>query len=149
VRRRLDRDLAASAIGGLTFSTALGMATVALPLLALDAGYSKSAVGLLTASSAISQMGVRMGLGPLMRRYPDWLLVFIAGGLLAASCVLVAWSAAVVPFVASELLQGTARGCFWTGSQTHVVRGKGSSVGRLAAGGRRPAVVPWRSPPRC
>jgi hypothetical protein len=69
---RLDRDLAASAVGGLTFSVALGIATVALPLLALDAGYSKSAVGLLTAVSAISQMGVRMGLAWLMRRYPDW-----------------------------------------------------------------------------
>jgi MFS family permease len=130
--RRIDRDLAASALGGLTFSMALGMAMVALPLLALDAGYSKSAVGLLTAASAVSQMGVRMGLGLVMRRYPDWVLVFSAGGLLAASCALVAWSAAVVPFVACELLQGAARGCFWTGSQTHVVRGDGSSVGRLA-----------------
>ncbi len=52
MRRRLDRDLAASALGGLTFSMALGMASVALPLLALHAGYSKSAVGLLTAASA-------------------------------------------------------------------------------------------------
>jgi MFS family permease len=130
--RRLDRDLAASALGGLTFSMALGMATVALPLLALDAGYSKSAVGLLTAASAVSQMGVRMGLGLVMRRYPDWVLVFSAGGLLAVSCALVAWSPAVVPFVACELFQGAARGCFWTGSQTHVVRGDGSSVGRLA-----------------
>jgi MFS family permease len=130
--RRLDRDLAASAVGGLTFSMALGMATVALPLLALDAGYSKSAVGLLTAASAVSQMGVRMALGLVMRRYPDWVLVFSAGGLLAISCALVAWSAAVIPFVACELFQGAARGCFWTGSQTHVVRGKGSSVGRLA-----------------
>lgn len=132
MKRPLDRDLAASALGGLTFSMALGMATVALPLLALDAGYSKSAVGLLTAASAISQMGVRMALGSLMRRYPDWLLVFGAGGLLAISCALVAWSAAVVPFLACELFQGAARGCFWTGSQTHVVRGDGSSVGRLA-----------------
>jgi MFS family permease len=130
--RQLDRDLAASAVGGLTFSMALGMATVALPLLALDAGYSKSAVGLLTAASAVSQMGVRMGLGLVMRRYPDWVLVFAAGGLLAVSCGLVAWSSAVVPFLVCELFQGAARGCFWTGSQTHVVRGKGSSVARLA-----------------
>lgn len=130
--RKLDRDLAASALGGLTFSMALGMASVALPLLALHAGYSKSAVGLLTAASAVSQMGVRMVLGLVMRRYPDWVLVFSAGGLLAISCALVAWSAAVVPFVVCELFQGAARGCFWTGSQTHVVRGKGSSVGRLA-----------------
>src|SRR6266487_2115919 len=111
---------------------ALGMASVALPLLALHTGYSKSAVGLLTAASAVSQMGVRMVLGLVMRRYPDWVLVFGAGGLLAISCALVAWSAAVVPFVVCELFQGAARGCFWTGSQTHVVRGKGSSVGRLA-----------------
>jgi MFS family permease len=130
--RRVDRDLAASALGGLTFSMALGMASVALPLLALHTGYSKSAVGLLTAASAVSQMGVRMVLGLVMRRYPDWVLVFGAGGLLAISCALVAWSAAVVPFVVCELFQGAARGCFWTGSQTHVVRGKGSSVGRLA-----------------
>jgi MFS family permease len=130
--RRVDRDLAASALGGLTFSMALGMAMVALPLLALEAGYSKSAVGLLTAVSAVAQMGARMALAPLMRRYPDWVLVFIAGGLMAISCGLVAWSAAVVPFVACELFQGAARGCFWTGSQTHVVRGEGSSVSRLA-----------------
>jgi MFS family permease len=38
---------------------ALGIATVALPLLALDAGYSKSAVGLLTVVSAVSQIGAR------------------------------------------------------------------------------------------
>jgi MFS family permease len=130
--RRVDRDLAASALGGLTFSMALGMAMVALPLLALEEGYSKSAVGLLTAISAVAQMGARMALAPLMRRYPDWVLVFIAGGLMAISCGLVAWSAAVVPFVACELFQGAARGCFWTGSQTHVVRGEGSSVSRLA-----------------
>src|SRR5438128_2472264 len=53
---------------------ALGMASVALPLLALHAGYSKSSVGLLTAASAVSQMGVRMVLGLVMRRYPDWVL---------------------------------------------------------------------------
>ena len=130
--RRVDRDLAASALGGLTFSMALGMAMVALPLLALEEGYSKSAVGLLTAVSAVAQMGTRMALAPLMRRYPDWVLVFIAGGLMAISCGLVAWSAALLPFVGCELLQGAARGCFWTGSQTHVVRGEGSSVSRLA-----------------
>jgi hypothetical protein len=33
----------------------------------------------------------------------------------------------------AELLQGAARGCFFTGSQTHVVRGGGSSVRRLAS----------------
>jgi hypothetical protein len=47
------------------------------------------------AASAISQMGVRMGLGLVMRRYPDWVLVFSAGGLLAVSCALFASPPAV------------------------------------------------------
>lgn len=67
-----------------------------------------------------------------MRRVDRDLAASALGGLLAVSCALVAWSAAVVPFLACELFQGAARGCFWTGSQTHVVRGNGSSVGRLA-----------------
>jgi MFS family permease len=37
-----------------------------------------------------------------------------------------------VPFAVAELLQGAARACFWTGSQTHVVRGGGRSVRALA-----------------
>ena len=127
-----DRDLVATSVGAIVYSFALGIAVVALPLLALDAGYGKATVGYLIACSAISQMASRLVLGAVMRRYPDWLIVFTAGGLLAASCTLVAASAAVIPFVVAELLQGAARGCFWTGSQTHVVRGEGSSVGRLA-----------------
>lgn len=130
---RVDRDLLATGVGAAVYSFSLGIATVALPLLALDAGYSKAAVGYLVSCSAVSQMLARMALGAVMRRYPDWLLVFAAGGFLAISCTLVAISAALIPFVIAELVQGVARGCFWTGSQTHVVRGKGSSVRRLAA----------------
>lgn len=111
---------------------ALGVATVALPLLALNSGYSAAAVGLLTAAAAVAQLGTRIGSGAVLRRSPDWVLILLAGGLLSASCALVAWSAAPVPFVVAEVLQGIARGCFWTGSQTHVVRGTGSSVKRLA-----------------
>jgi MFS family permease len=128
----VTRDTAASAAGALVFSLALAVASVALPLLALDAGYSNPEIGLLTAASAISQMAVRAVLGATMRRLPDWTLITAAALLLAASSGLVAVSAAVVPFVAAELLQGTARACFWTGSQTHVVRGPGRAVGALA-----------------
>jgi MFS family permease len=129
---RLGRDLTATALGAMVYSFALGITTVALPLLALHAGYSKAAVGFLTAASAASQTLARTGLGAVMRRVPDWVLVFAAGGFLTMSCSLVAISAAVVPFVCCEILQGAARACFWTGSQTHVVRGEGPSVGRLA-----------------
>jgi MFS family permease len=128
----VTRDTAASAIGALVFSLALAIASVALPLLALDAGYSHPEIGLLTAASAVAQMSVRTVLGAVMRRLPDWTLITAAGLLLAASSGLVAASAAVVPFVAAQLMQGVARACFWTGSQTHVVRGPGRAVGALA-----------------
>jgi MFS family permease len=105
---------------------------VALPLLAISAGYSGVEIGVLTAVSAAAQMTTRMVLGPVMRVVPDWTLIAAAGLMLAASNAIVAISAAVVPFVVAELVQGVARACFWTGSQTHVVRGEGSSVGALA-----------------
>ncbi|HEY2793665.1 MAG TPA: MFS transporter [Micromonosporaceae bacterium] len=130
--RRFGRDLVASAGGAFVYSFALGIATLVLPLLALAHGYSRADVGYLTASSAIAQMGIRTTLGAFMRRYGDWVLVLAAGALLFASCAVVSFSAAVVPFVLSELLQGAARGCFWTGSQTHVVRGGDSGLRRLA-----------------
>ncbi len=129
---RCSRDVVATAGGAAVFAVALGVATVALPLLAIAAGYSGVEIGVLTAMSALSQMATRMVLGPVMRVVPEWTLVAAAGLLLAASNALVALSAAVVPFVAAQLLQGVARACFWTGSQTHVVRGSASAVRALA-----------------
>ncbi|GAA4728612.1 hypothetical protein GCM10023328_03860 [Modestobacter marinus] len=111
---------------------ALGIASVALPLLAIEAGYSAVEIGALTAASAVAQMGVRMMLGLAMRHWPDWTLVAGAGVLLALSSGTVALSAAPVPFVLAQLLQGASRACFWTGSQTHVVRGPGRAAGALA-----------------
>lgn len=110
----------------------MGVASVAMPLLALEAGYSSVEIGLLTAVSAVSQMATRFLLGPAMRIVADWTLVAAACVMLAASNVVVALSAAVVPFVLAELLQGVARACFWTGSQTHVVRGDGPAVKALS-----------------
>ena len=115
------------------FSFALGMASVALPLQAVAVGYSAVEVGLLTAVSAISQMVGRLSLGHVMRVVPDWLIVAVASLFLAASCLVVVGSSAVAPFVIAQLLQGIARAAFWTGSQTHVVRGDGSSVKALAS----------------
>ncbi|SEK91282.1 Predicted arabinose efflux permease, MFS family [Blastococcus sp. DSM 46786] len=126
------RDATASATGAGIYSLSLSTASVALPLLAIEAGYSAFEIGALTAASALSQMLVRLGLGWAMRRWPDWMLIAAAGVLLAVSSLTVAVSAALVPFAVAQLLQGASRALFWTGSQTHVVRGTGRAAGALA-----------------
>jgi MFS family permease len=132
LREHPSRDAVASAAAAGIYSVSLGAASVALPLLALQAGYSAFEIGALTAASAVSQMTVRLALGWAMRRWPDWTLMAGAVITLAASCVLVTLSSAMVPFVIAQLLQGASRACFWTGSQTHVVRGGGRAAGALA-----------------
>ncbi|MCW2583666.1 MAG: transporter [Klenkia sp.] len=127
-----SRDTVASASGAGIFSLSLGIASVALPLLAVQSGYSAVGVGALTAASAVSQMAVRLVLGWAMRRWADWTLVAAAGVFLALSGGLVALSTEPAPFVIAQLLQGVARACFWTGSQTHVVRGSRRAAGALA-----------------
>jgi MFS family permease len=126
------RDTGASCAAAVIFSTAQGLSAVALPLLALQAGYSAFMVGVLTAFSAVAQLVCRPFLGAVMRVVPDWTLLLCAAGFLAASNGLAAFSAALVPFAFAQALQGIARACFWTGSQTHVVRGPGSTLGALA-----------------
>lgn len=103
-----------------------------MPLLALHAGYSPTEVGVFTAVSAVAQMATRAVLGPVMRLVGDWVLIVGAAVGLCLSSALLVVSAAVVPFVVSSVVQGAARACFWTGSQTHVVRGPGRAVGALA-----------------
>jgi MFS family permease len=127
-----SRDVLASAGGAGIYSLALSVASVAMPLLALQAGYSAVEIGALTAVSAVSQMSIRLVLGWVMRRWPDWILIAGAGVLLSISCAIVTASGALVPFVVAQLLQGISRACFWTGSQTHVVRGAGRAAGALA-----------------
>ncbi|MGH3630432.1 MAG: MFS transporter [Sciscionella sp.] len=118
--------------GAAGFSFALSVAQVTLPLLALAAGYSTVAVGVLTALAAVSQLLMRLVIAALMRRYPDWVLIMLAALLLATGTAVVALSDALLPFVLCELMQGAARGAFWTGSQTHVVRGSGSAVAAMS-----------------
>jgi MFS family permease len=133
VRPRFEADGAWVGAANAGFSFALGAASVALPLQAVAAGYGPVAVGVLTAVSAVSQMAGRMSLGRVMRLVPDWVIIAIACAVLAVSSTIVVISSAVVPFVLAQLLQGVARAYFWTGSQTHVVRGDGSSVKALAS----------------
>jgi MFS family permease len=128
----VSRDTTWAVTSTVAFSFALSLSSVALPLLALAAGYSLTAIGVLTACSAVSQLGIRLVLGSLMRRYPDWVLVMMAALTMAGSTAVVAVSADVVPFVLCQLAHGVARGAFWTGSQTHVVRREGSVSRALA-----------------
>jgi MFS family permease len=133
VRTRLyTRDLTASAVNAGIIGLALGFAGVALPLLALRAGYSAAEIGALTAVSAIAQLVSRLSLGALMRRVPEWALITSAGFFLAASCGLVALSASLVPFVIAQLLQGVARAFHWTCTTAHLVRGDGKAAPKLA-----------------
>lgn len=126
------RDPTASVASALAFSMGLGVASVALPLLALEAGYSVVQVGILVALSALAQMLARIGMGAWMNRFPDWTFILAAAVLLAVSNAAAALTTALVPFVVSHLLQGIARAFFWTGSQTHVVRSDRPAVSGLA-----------------
>ena len=110
----------------------LGVAGVALPLLALRTGYSAAEIGALTAVSAIAQLVSRLQLGALMKRIPEWTLITSAGFFLALSCGLVALSASLVPFVIAQLLQGVARAFHWTSMTAHLVRAPGRAAPRLA-----------------
>jgi MFS family permease len=122
------RDHVLTQVANGTFSIAQAMAAVVVPLLAVDAGHGIGTVGVLVAVSAVSQTAARFGIGQLMTRFPTRSFIVLATILLAASCVLLAMSAELWVFVVSQLLQGAARAYFWTGSQTHVVRGSDSAV---------------------
>jgi hypothetical protein len=126
------RDTLATTVSTVAFSIALSLSAVTLPLLALSVGYSFVAIGVLTATSAVAQLGMRLVVARLMRRYSDWVLVVLAALLMAGSTAIVAVSTAVVPFVVCQLAQGAARGAYWTGSQTHAVRGPGTASSALA-----------------
>lgn len=129
---RLNPDTAFAASVALVYSASLAMLSVTLPLLALASHYSKPLIGLLTASSAITQLIARLASAPAMRKVRDKNLVAAASLVLAASGLLLVASHAVAVFVTSELVQGVARGVFWTATQSHMVRSRRSAVGRLA-----------------
>ena len=113
------------------FSLALGIATVAVPLLALSAGYDAAAIGFLVATSAASQLAIRLMLPRLLGRYADRSLIALASAAMVAGLVLLIASTSLAVFLAAQVCQGAARAIFWTSSQTHAVRSGGSPVRRL------------------
>jgi MFS family permease len=114
--------MTASAVAVAFFSLSLALAGVAVPILILEAGYSVSEVGFFIALSGVAQIAARIRIGALMRRLPDKHLVGLAGVLMGLGSGLLAASAALVSILVSQLLQGAARGFFWTAIQTHAVR---------------------------
>lgn len=129
--RHYRRDRVFGAIAAGSFSLALGVAFVAVPLLALEVGYSAAQIGLLVALSAVAQLTARSFMGVMLRRLPDKVFVVGAAALIALSCVLVAASTTIAAFALSLVLQGVARAFFWTGSQTHAVRVSHSAVSAM------------------
>ena len=115
------------------FSLALSVVSVAVPILIVQAGYSLAEVGLLIALAAVTQIAVRFRIGAVMRRVTDKRLVGVAAILMSAGAGLLVTSTAVGGIVVSQLLQGAARGLFWTGIQTHAVRTSSQSARGLAS----------------
>jgi Major Facilitator Superfamily len=127
---RSDRRRALAAI--YAFSLSLGCGTLILPLLALQAGYGAATIGLLTATSAVSQFLLRLTLPRLLARYPDRGLITLSCLMMASSYLMLIGSVALPVFVVAELFQGGARALFWTSSQTHAVRTPGVPIRMLA-----------------
>lgn len=125
-------DAAISVLSIVGFSLSLGSAGLVLPLVALAAGYDNAAIGVLTAISAVAQLGFRLGLPWLLTKLPDRVLIVAANLMMVASFGLLLGTREVPAFITAQLLQGGARALFWTASQTHAVRGRGGVVRSLA-----------------
>jgi hypothetical protein len=116
-----------------SFGMALGVTGIAFPLLALEAGFSPTVVGLLAATSATIQIVGRASIPALLGRITDRVVMIIAMVILLASASVLIFTAAAVGFIAAQILQGVARGLFWASSQTHAVRDPGVPTRRLAS----------------
>lgn len=125
----MDRLL--GGVAATIFAVTLGLNSVAVPLLAIDAGYSAAEIGLLIAVPAVAQIAARLTMSGMMRKLPDKVFIIASAIFMSLACALVAISPMLVSFLASQLFQGVARAYFYTGSQTHAVRISDSAVGAL------------------
>jgi MFS family permease len=131
-KRRFSRDAVAMSAAALLFTTALGLSSVAFPLLALATGRSASEIGVLVALAAVVQILARSRLAAVMRRVQDRHVFTFGPVLLATSMLVLLASASLVALTLAWFVLALGRACFWTAGQTHAVRGTGSSVKRLA-----------------
>lgn len=126
---RGDRPIALGVAFG--FALSLGVATVAIPLVALGAGYEAAAIGFLVATAALAQLVTRLTLPWLLGRFPDRTLIGLSALLMLSAFGLLLVSTALPVFLAAQVCSGCARAIFWTSSQTHAIRSGGSQVRRL------------------
>src|SRR4051812_3708411 len=96
-----DRPLALLVAFG--FALALGIATVAIPLLALASGYDAAAVGFLVAGAAAAQLATRLALPWLLGRFTDRSLIVVSVALMLGAFLLLSSSTSVPSFVAAQL----------------------------------------------
>lgn len=101
---------------------------VAVPLLAIDAGYDAPTIGLFAAIAAGSQLTFRLTLPWLLGRYADRRLITLAGGLMLAGVATLLASREFPTFVLAQVSIGASRAVFWTASQTHAIRAGGPPV---------------------
>lgn len=125
------REDVASGTAILFFSISQGMTSVLVPLVATAAGYGLGMVGFLVGVSAVAQLVARAGMGQLLDLFSTRTFLIAALCFMAISCLLLGFSAAPWSFVVSQLFQGAARGYFFTGAQTHVVRGARRSAAAM------------------
>lgn len=133
-RRILGVDADAFGICGtaLLFMAATGVSSVALPLRALDAGHGAGTIGVLVALGALVQIGTRARLAAVLRRMPDRVLVRAAPVAQLLTFGVAVLSASLVALGIAWMALAFGRACFWTGAQTHAVRGEGSAIRGLA-----------------
>ena len=124
-----DRVAALAVVFG--FSVGLGVGTVTIPLLALDAGYDPATIGFLVAVAAAMQLATRLCLPWLLGRFADRSLIAIASAMMVGAFGLLLVSTALPVFLGAQVLQGAGRAIFWTSSQTHAVRDQPRPVERL------------------
>ena len=126
---RGDRPLAL--LVAFAFALSLGIAIVAVPLVALDAGYDPATLGLLVAVAAASQLVSRFALPSLLGRFADRLLIALAGGCMLAGLLVLLVTTELPGFLLAQVVLGGSRALFWTASQTHALRSGGEPVKRL------------------
>lgn len=117
----------------LLFCYALGANTVILPLLASNAGLGATAIGVMVASSALGQIGVRLVVMRLAHRYGERTMIAFAIFMLAASGGIALLSHSAMAFLVAHVVQGAARGSFWIGLQSYVVRSQEDPKRSLAS----------------
>ena len=125
-------DVVGTSVYSFLFTLGSGVASVALPLIALSSGLGATEIGVAATASALVQILARAYLGRVMRHVTDRALLVLAGAAQAAAFVAVLAETSLEVITAAWVLQGIGRACFWTCGQTHVVRGTGNAVGVLA-----------------